>query len=95
MIQTLMNNERFMLGITETILGCHLMQIEPHIMKDYIQGVIERLGIQMKMTSWFVWQEVAILMKKEALRKAHLMHCVSFFSDALFKFLLPAPEVHM
>ena len=46
-------------------------------------------------SSWFVWQEVAILMKKEASRKAHLMHCVSLFSDALFKFLLPAPEVHM
>ena len=80
MIQTLMNNERFMLGITETILGCHLMQIEPHIMKDCIQGVIERLGIQMKMTSWFVLQEVAILMKKRSIKESS--------SDVLCKLLL-------
>ena len=49
-IQTL-NRERLMLGITEARLGCHLMQIESHVMKNCIQGVIKTLGIQMKMTS--------------------------------------------
>ena len=79
MIQTLVNNERFMLGITETRLGCHMMQIEFHAMKSCIQEVIETLGIQMKMTSWSIWQEVPILLKKETSRKPHVMHCVSFF----------------
>ena len=58
-----------MLGIAETRLGCHLMQIEFHVMVDCIQGVIETLGIQMTMTSWFIWQEVAILLKRETLCK--------------------------
>ena len=50
-IQTLVNKKRFILGITETRLGCHLMQIKSHAIKDCIQGVIETLGIQTKMTS--------------------------------------------
>ena len=65
MIQTLVNKKRFVLGITETRLGCHLMQIESHVMKDCIQGVTETLGIQMKITRWFIWQEFEILLKKE------------------------------
>ena len=68
------------LGITRARLGCHLMQIESHVMKDCIQGVIETLGIQMKMTSWFIWQEVAVLLKGKTLRKPHVMHYVSFFN---------------
>ena len=66
-----------MLGITETRLGCHLMQIESHVMKDCIQGVIETLGIQMKMTSQFIWQGVAVLLKRKTSVKSHLMHHVS------------------
>ena len=82
MIQTLVNKERFVLGITETRLGCHLMQIKSHTMKDCIQGVTETLGIQMKMRSWFIWQEVAILLKREngILSKKLIDHeCVCMF----------------
>ena len=65
MKQTLVNKERFMLGITEKRLGCYLMQIVSHAMKYCIQGIIEALEIQMKMRSWCIWQEVVILLKKE------------------------------
>ena len=67
-----------MLGITETRLGCHLMQIESHVMKYCTQGVIETFGIQMKMTTWFIWQGVAVLLKGKTSRKANLVHYVSF-----------------
>ena len=89
MIQTLVNKEWFMLSITETRLGCHLMQRMSHVMKNCIQGVIETLGIQMKMTSCFIWQEVAILLKKGNIKKTS--------SDALWKLfqLHAAPEVDM
>ena len=43
-----------MLGITETRLERHLMQIESNAMKNCILGVIETIGIQRKMTSWFI-----------------------------------------
>ena len=43
-----------MLGITETKLGCYLMQIESHAMKDCIQGIIETFEIQMKRTNRFI-----------------------------------------
>ena len=36
----------------------------------------------MKMTSWFIWQEVIVLLKRKASRKPHLMHYVSFLQAA-------------
>ena len=47
-------------------------------MRDCVQGVKETLGIRIKTTSWFIWQEVATLLKKEISKKHHQITCVSF-----------------
>ena len=84
----LVNKESFMLGITETGLGCYLMQIESHSRKDCIQGIVETFEIQIKRTSRFIWPEVAIMLKKEISKKPHLMPCVSFFNWRKLQWLM-------